>query len=108
MPNMDTLSFPISNEDLSRICDRWGIKELYLFGSALYKNTDSASDLDLLVTFEAESVPSLFELETLNDELEQTAGCKVDIMTRAAVERSKNRYLRNNILRSAQLIYQAE
>ena len=92
---------------LRTFCQRWGIRELALFGSVLRDDFDAASDVDVLVQFDDEVRRSLFDLVTMTDELEALFGRKVDLLTRKGVEESPNYIRRKAILDSAQVIYAA-
>ena len=52
------------------------------------------SDVDLLVEFLPDANPGLFEMGALQLALEQQLGCRVDLLSRPAVEQSKNLFRR--------------
>jgi predicted nucleotidyltransferase len=54
---------------LSRICRKYGIKKMSLFGSGARNELRPDSDVDLLVEFKATSKTSTFDLVHLQDEL---------------------------------------
>ncbi len=41
--------------EMTKLCRRWKIQELAVFGSALRVDFDSESDIDILVTFDDDS-----------------------------------------------------
>jgi predicted nucleotidyltransferase len=88
-------------------CRQWKIAEFSLFGSVLREDFSAESDVDVLVTFSGDAQWSLFDHIDMQDELGVLLGRKVDLVTRRAVERSKNRTLRNAILESAEPFYVA-
>lgn len=51
-------------EQIGRLCEKYGVKELYLFGSALREDFGPQSDVDMAVVFSragiAGSFPSCF------------------------------------------------
>ena len=96
-----------SPEALRPLCQRWMIKRLWLFGSALRDDFHSASDIDLLVEFERQADWSLLDHVEMEQELSELFGRRVDLVTRRAVERSKNSIRRDAILNSAELLYAA-
>ena len=91
--------------ELAGFCDRWQISTLELYGSASRGELRPDSDLDLLVTFRPSADWSLFDHVRMKRELKSITGREVDLMTRRALERSHNRLLRDEILRSARPIF---
>lgn len=96
----------IPQERLADFCRAHGIASLAVFGSALRDDFGPDSDIDLLVEFEPGLTPGL-HFVTIADELETFFGRPVDLLSRAAVERSHNPIRRRNILSTAELIYAA-
>lgn len=92
---------------MEAFCRKWELAELAVFGSVLREDFREASDVDVLVTFEAGSRWSLWDLLHMQDELKGLLGRDVDIFERVAVERSRNYIRREAILSSAQVIYAA-
>jgi uncharacterized protein len=92
---------------LHEFCQRWQIKELALFGSVLREDFGPDSDIDLLVRFQPGAGRSLFDLVDMEDELSGLFGRKVDLVTRMAIENSRNYLRRSMILNSAEVIYAA-
>jgi uncharacterized protein len=90
---------------LSLFCRRWRITELALFGSVLRPDFRPDSDLDLLVTFAPDAAWSGWDLVTIEAELAALFGRKVDLVERAAVERSENWIRRRHILTHAEPLY---
>ena len=92
---------------LKEFCRRWEIAELALFGSVLREDFGPGSDIDLLVRFQPGARRSLFDLVDMEDELGELFGRKVDLVTRNAIENSRNYLRRSMILNSAEVIYAA-
>ena len=69
-----------------------------LFGSVARGKAKPGSDVDLLVEFVPGSNPGLFEMGALKESLEERLGCRVDLVSRLAVERSRNPNRRAAIL----------
>ena len=85
-----------SNRDaILAIAERYGARDLRLFGSVVRGEADAASDVDFLV--ELEPGRSLFDLGGLLMDLQEHLHCKVDVMTPAML---KSR-VRERILREA-------
>lgn len=81
--------------------------ELSLFGSALRDDFRSDSDIDLLVRFAADAEWSLLDQARMERELEDLLGRKVDLVSRAGIERSANWVRRQEILETSRPIYAA-
>jgi predicted nucleotidyltransferase len=92
---------------LEALCARFGVRRLELFGSALRADFGAQSDVDVLVEFAADRTPSLGEFVELNETLSRVFGRRVDVMTRASVESSRNPVRRAEILSTVQVLYAA-
>ena len=97
----------IDREGLAQFCRHWGIEQLSIFGSALRADFSDASDIDLLVTFQPQSHPTLFDLVRMEGELSQLFHRPVDLVSRRGLERSANYLRRKEILSTAQPLYAA-
>lgn len=95
----------IPRDELSKFCVRWRIEELSLFGSVLRDNFRSDSDVDILVKFQPDAEPTLFDLVRMQDELQRLFGRTVDLVSRRGIEASRNYLRRNAILNSAEVVY---
>ena len=98
---------PLSDAALGAFCARWQIRELSLFGSVLRPDFRADSDVDILVRFEPNHPWSLFDHVEMQDELSTKLGRKVDLVSRAAIERSRNYIRRQEFLGTAREIYAA-
>ena len=94
-------------ERLAEYCRANGISRLEIFGSALRDDFGDRSDIDLLVAFEPERTPDLFEFGRMEEELSALFGRKVDLVSRRAVEQSDNSGRRASVLGSARRVYAA-
>ena len=85
-----------SRSELIDLCDRYGVRRLALFGSALRDDFDPGqSDLDLLVEFPPTSPQEHAEAYFgLLENLESLFGRRVDLLELGAV---RNPYLRREI-----------
>lgn len=87
---------------LGRLCERFHVAQLDLFGSAAAGGFDSArSDIDLLVRFDRSGNDAYWDLLAA---LEATFGRKIDLIDDAAVA---NPYLRAIIDSQRQRLYPA-
>jgi uncharacterized protein len=102
---MAVANIEISDDALAALCRRSRICELALFGSAIRDDFGPDSDVDVLVTFEADAHPTLFDLVGIQDELRELFGRDVDLLTRRGIERSRNPMRRDAILSSAEIVY---
>jgi predicted nucleotidyltransferase len=97
----------VDPERIAAFCQKWQIKELALFGSALTDDFRADSDVDLLVVFEdphRSFGPWGGELQDMRNELEAMFGRKVDLVEKRLV---KNPFRRHRILTTRQVIYAA-
>ncbi len=95
----------IDQESLASICRRYGVVRLEVFGSFVSGQATSGSDLDVLVTFEPGSAEGL-GFVAFQRELEAAVGRAVDLLTRASVENSPNKYFRRFALRHTEPLYE--
>ncbi|MGH8583781.1 MAG: nucleotidyltransferase family protein [Gammaproteobacteria bacterium] len=82
-------------EGILRLAQRYGARNLRIFGSVARGEADQLSDIDFLVELEGER--SLFDLGGLQCELESLLGCRVDVVT----ERGLKARIRERVLREA-------
>ena len=102
---MTTTAIELPMEKIAEFCDRWQVTEFALFGSVLRDDFRPDSDIDVLITFSPTAKRGLTETLQMRDELQAIFDRKVDLIVRAAIERSENWLRRKNILESAQTIY---
>lgn len=94
-------------DQIADFCRRWKITELALFGSVLRDDFRADSDIDVLASFAEGANWGLFEVVTMQDELEALFGRRVDLGDRRWVERSPNYIRRGQILGSLEPVYVA-
>ena len=102
---MTITAIELPMEKIAEFCDRWQITEFALFGSVLRDDFRPDSDIDVLLTFSPTAKRGLTETLQMRDELQAIFDRKVDLIVKAAIERSENWLRRKNILESAQTIY---
>ena len=105
---MGDLHLEMPQEQIEAYCRKWKIKEFSLFGSVLRKDFKSDSDVDVLVSFFPEARHSLFDHVEMQNELQDILKRKIDLLTRKAVEQSRNYIRRKAILESAEPYYVQE
>ncbi len=87
------------------ICKSRAVAKVDLFGSLARGRGQVGSDIDLLIEFLPGNQIGLFEMGALKEDLEERLGCRVDLVTRSAIERSRNPTRRTAILAHAIPIY---
>ena len=89
---------------LSDLCRRYGVKRLYLFGSAASDRLQPSSDLDFLVEMADRQPNAAYASRYLDfaEGLEQLFARRVDLVTEQAV---RNPYLRREIQATRKLVY---
>ena len=90
---------------IAEFCQRWQINEFYVFGSVLREDFRPDSDIDIMVSFEADAPWGLLEIVRMKRELETLLGREVDLVTKKSIEQSHNWIRRQEILGTAQLVY---
>lgn len=96
------LRINLPQNQLNAFSRRWKVKELALFGSVLRDDFRPDSDIDVLIQFTADARWSLFDLVTMQDELEKIFGRKVDMIE---LEGLRNPFRRRSILNNLEVVY---
>ncbi len=78
--------------------DRFGVLGLSVFGSFARGEATEASDLDLLIQFEAGARPTLFSLSDLDTLLETRLGLSVDTVPESCLNPGIEPYIRDALL----------
>ena len=91
-------------EDVVRLCEKYMIEELSIFGSSLRDDFSECSDVDILITYkpEAEFKISLFDEMELEDEFARLLNRDVDICDKECL---KNPFRREDIMTSSEVVY---
>ena len=95
----------VPHDRIKGFCVKWKISQLALFGSVLRDDFSPASDVDVLVSFAPDADWSLFDLADMEAELAKLFGRKVDLASKKGIEQSRNPIRKQEILGSAQVIY---
>ncbi len=93
--------FPLDEETLALFCERHHIRRLSLFGSQLKGTARPDSDIDLLVEFDREHIPTLLGIAGMEIELSDMLGKKVDLRTAGDL----SHYFRDEVVRMAEVQY---
>jgi uncharacterized protein len=100
-----SVGISVDRQTITEFCQRRRITELALFGSVLRDDFRPDSDVDVLVSFADDARWSLLDHIAMEEELSQLLGRKVDLVSRRAIERSKNWVRSGAILSQAEPIY---
>jgi hypothetical protein len=96
----------LSMPEIATFCQRWHITELSLFGSVLGNQFHPDSDIDILIRLAPDTRQGLLTLAKIKHDLEASTGRVVDIVLKEAIEDSENWIRREEILKTAQMIYE--
>lgn len=108
-PSMKLKNIELPVEEIERFCEKWNLTELSLFGSVLRDDfKPESSDIDVMVQYHPQSVPSFYDLDCMEAELKLLLNRDVDVITRASVENSTNYLRRKEILSSVKVIYESQ
>ena len=94
-----------SQKKIDSFCRKWKIQQLSVFGSALRDDFDpETSDIDLLYVFSPDARWG-WEIVDMKEEIEAMFNRRVDLVSKRAIERSRNPYRKKSILNSYKIIY---
>lgn len=96
-------SLEIDEEQLSRICHEYGVRELLVFGSAARGALTPDSDFDLLVEFLPGAEPGLLDHAGLMLDLSELLGRKVDLVSKKGLKPQ----IRDAVMHDARRLYAA-
>ncbi len=96
-PSVGTLPVAVDRVRLAQLAQRYGVRELSLFGSVLRADFTPDSDIDVLVEFEPGRTPGLAFVSLAEELSALFGGRRVDLVT----TKSLHPLLRDEILRSA-------
>jgi len=96
--------FTLPRKKIAEFCKRWSITEFSVFGSVLRDDFRPDSDIDVLVSIDPKAHIGLFELIDMKLELEKMFKRPVDLIEKEGL---RNPYRRQEILRTAQVVYAA-
>ena len=100
-----TARIDIPTDVVADFCQRHQIRRLALFGSVLRDDFTPESDVDVLVEFQWDARVGFFALGRMEIELGSILGRKVDMCTYGGVKNSPNWLLREEILGTAEAVY---
>jgi predicted nucleotidyltransferase len=95
------LQIDIPHDEIAAFCQRWRIRELAIFGSALRDDFRPDSDVDVLVVFEPGMRIGLIGFARMENELSHILKRRVDLNT----PNSLSRRFRGEVLPEAKVVY---
>lgn len=101
-----SLSLPITipKKELQNLCQLYKISKLSLFGSVLRNDFTEDSDIDFLVEFNSNYIPTFFKLSEIERELSKLFNNrKIDLRTKEEL----SPYFRDKVLQEAIVSYEA-
>lgn len=94
-----------TREQVFALCEKYGVKELYVFGSVLREDFGQRSDIDMAVVFSRSGVTGSFDQYfDFKADLERLLGRSVDLVCDASV---RNSVFRRELDETKRLIYAA-
>lgn len=88
-------------DQIADFCERWRIKEMAVFGSALAGTARPDSDVDLLVVFHDDAEWDLFDYVRAESELRLILGRDVDLVEKQNI---KNPFFRHHVMQKHKVI----
>lgn len=88
---------------IARICARYHVAELSVFGSTARGSAGPESDIDLIVTFKPDAAIGLIAFNRFRRELEDGLGRRVDLVPKDGLKP----LIREDVLSEAQILYAA-
>ena len=92
-------------EDLTKLCDTYKVKTMYVFGSVCTDKFTDNSDIDILISFDNLTIEqytdNYFELHY---KLQELFGRKIDLLTERSLS---NPYFIKGLEQTKQLVYAA-
>ncbi|MBM4319416.1 MAG: nucleotidyltransferase family protein [Deltaproteobacteria bacterium] len=101
---MAELKLAVDSMRIGEFCRKWRATELAVFGSVLRDDFGPDSDIDVLVTFEADVPWSLFEWLDMIEEMKEIFGRPVDLVDSASL---RNPFRRRAILEGKEVLHAA-
>ena len=86
----------VLREHKRELREKFGVKEIQIFGSYVRGDQKERSDIDLIVDFE--DIPDLLEFIGLERRLEEILGVKVDLLTQESLSPYIRKYIEEVIV----------
>ena len=89
-------------EDIAKVCEKYKITELSVFGSAIRDDFNDASDVDILISFDANSNSTIDDILDLKDYFTNLFNRDVDIVEAEGI---RNPIRKKSIMSSREVLY---
>jgi predicted nucleotidyltransferase len=99
---MNAHGIDLDTPAIREFCLKWKIKDLRVFGSFLRDDFRPESDIDFLVDHEEDAEWDLFDHFDMEEDLGAIVGRSVDLVDLDAIQQSRNRFRKREILSSAE------
>ncbi len=76
---------------IAPVAEKYGLREVYLFGSYARSEATEQSDVDILIDRTGSKIRGMFEMGGLYEDLCACIGKEVDLMTTQTLEQSSTR-----------------
>jgi len=94
---------PVEDTRLVELCQRYGVRELSVFGSSARGEARPDSDIDVLVEFQPDAQTGLLEYAGLMLDLSNLLGRRVDLVSKNGLKP----LIRESVLQEARVLYAA-
>ena len=95
------MDIAVDDKMIGAFCRRHHIVKLSFFGSVLRDDFGPDSDVDVLVQFDRQHIPTLLEVAAMESELSQLLARKADLRT----PEDLSRYFRDDVVATAKVQY---
>ena len=95
-----------SRSGLTKVCRRWGIVKLAMFGSVLTSQFHDDSDIDIVATFRDDTRHTLLDVVRMERELGALYKRRVDLGDHQAVLLDPNTERKRSILDTMKVVYE--
>jgi uncharacterized protein len=92
-----------SGAEIERICRKYHVTELQIFGSQVRGDATAKSDFDFLIKFSADAAVSFLTLGRIEAELAEIVGRDVDLVPKDGLKK----LIRRQVLEEAEIVYAA-
>jgi len=82
-------NFSIYSDEIKKICEKYNVLRLSVFGSAVTEKFNDASDIDLLLELDNEISSNIIIYMKLKNELEDLFGHQIDLVMPKAITNSR-------------------
>ena len=98
---MDYLNLTPNISKINAFCKKHHVIFFAFFGSVLTANFNEKSDIDILVKFDVNNIPTIFDVIDMESELTSMMGRRVDLRTPSEL----SPYFRDDVLSKAKVVY---